>query len=215
MIATFVIELVLAIYTLYKYKLSELMVVILLLLTMLGVFQLAEYNVCTSASELWSRVGYAAITTLPALGVHLFYLLSGNKSRRIVLASYIAMLVAAIYFLAFDGVFTGYGCTGNYVIFELSSSATVLYSIYYFGLLAMSMALSIYWLIKNPRAKSKKQLIEALIVGYLMFLVPTATVITLFPDSQGGIPSIMCGFAVAFALVLAIYISPRALQAKK
>lgn len=215
MIATFAIEIVLAAYTLFKYKLSELMVVVFSLLTMLGVFQLAEYNVCTSGSEIWSRLGYAAITTLPALGIHLFYLLSVNKSRKVVGASYAAMAIALSYFLASSDVFTGYRCAGNFVIFELSSLTTVLYSVYYFSLLAVAISLSIYWLFKHPKAKTKKQLITALVVGYGVFLVPTATVITIFPDSQAGIPSIMCGFAVIFALILAVYIAPRALTVKK
>lgn len=214
MIATFLIEIGLAIYTIVRYKMNEMMVVILLLLTMLGLFQLGEYFVCTSGSEIWSRVGYMAITTLPALGVHLFYLLSDNKSRKVVTLVYAAMLAFAGYFLFSADVFKGYECTGNYVIFQLGSLASLLYEIYYFGLMFLSIGLSIYWLVNHPKAKSRKKLIEALIIGYLVFLIPTATVTSFFPDTRSAIPSIMCGFAVIFAIILALYIAPRALNKK-
>jgi len=214
MIATFLIEIALALYTFMKYKMSELMFVVLMLLGMLGLFQFGEYFVCTSGSETWSRIGYVAITTLPALGIHLFYLLSNNSSRKVVYSSYLAMTIFAVYFLASPDVFHGYECTGNYVIFQLNNVARMFYEIYYFGLMFLSICLSIYWLKNHPKSKKKRDLVEALIVGYLVFLVPTAAVTSFIPDTRGGIPSIMCGFAVIFAIILALYIAPRALKKK-
>ena len=214
MIATFLIEISLALYAFFRYKMSELMYVILLLLTMLGIFQLSEYFVCTSSSETWSRLGYVAITTLPALGIHLFYLLSDNKNRKIVYASYLIMILFSVYFLAANDVFQGYVCTGNYVIFQLNHMAGLIYQTYYFGLMFLSIALSVFWLNKHKRSKNKKKLIQALIVGYLVFLVPTAVVNAFLPDTRSGIPSVMCGFAVIFALILALYITPRTLKKK-
>lgn len=215
MIATFVIEIILALYTLFRYKLNELLVVILLLLTMLGLFQYSEYNVCTEVSELWSRIGYVAITTLPTLGIHLFYLLTSNKSRILVSLSYAAMTIITCYFVFAPNIFTSYVCTGNYVIFGLSATSTIYYSLYYFGLLFLSLALSIYWLAKHPKSKSKRKLLEAFVAGYGLFLLPTITLITLIPQTSSAIPSIMCGFAVIFALILAVYIAPRALLKNK
>lgn len=215
MIATFAIEVALALFTVLRYRINELLVIIFALLTMLSLFQYSEYMVCTEQSEIWSRIGYAAITTLPALGIHLFYLLSGKKARGLVIGYYLAMSTIMAYFLTMPNVFTNYSCTGNYVIFGLSTQTTIAYSVYYFGLLAISIGLSIGWLIKHPKNKRKKSLIEALVVGYGIFLVPTTTVITIFPDTQSAIPSIMCGFAVLFALLLALYIAPRALVKRK
>jgi hypothetical protein len=54
-----------------------------------------------------------------------------------------------------------------------------------------------------------------MMVGYLVFLIPTSVVGIAFPDSQRGIPSIMCGFAVLFAAIFALYILPIAGIAKK
>lgn len=214
MVATFLIEIGLAVYTLVRYKMSELLFVVLLLLTMLGIFQLSEYFVCTQSSEAWSRLGYVAITTLPALGIHLFYLLSANKRRQVVYFSYFIMILFSIYFLLAPNVFNGFECTGNYVIFQLNHTASLVYQIYYFGLMFLSIGLSWFWIKNHPKSKEKKNLIEALIVGYLVFLVPTAVVNSFFPESRSGIPSVMCGFAVIFAVILALYIAPRALKAK-
>lgn len=214
MIATFLIEIGLALYAFLRYKMSEMMFIILLLLTMLGIFQLSEYFVCTSSSETWSRLGYVAITTLPALGIHLFYLLSDNKNRKIVYVSYLVMILFSVYFLAAEDVFQGYACTGNYVIFQLNHMAGLIYQTYYFGLMFLSIGLSVFWLNKHKKSKNKKKLIQALIVGYLVFLVPTAVVNAFLPDTRSGIPSIMCGFAVIFALILTLYITPRTLKKK-
>ncbi len=58
-------------------------------------------------------------------------------------------------------------------------------------------------------ARKKLEAVRALILGYLVFLVPTAISNTVEPSSRAGIPSIMCGFAVIFALILVIYVLPR------
>jgi len=47
-------------------------------------------------------------------------------------------------------------------------------------------------------------------VGYLVFLVPTALAYSVSPATRRGIPSIMCGFAVLFALILTLYVLPLA-----
>ena len=56
MIATFVIEVSLAIYTLWRYKLNPVTRLTVALLVCLAIFQLAEYNVCEGALLL-SGVG--------------------------------------------------------------------------------------------------------------------------------------------------------------
>ena len=55
---------------------------------------------------------------------------------------------------------------------------------------------------------------KSLMFGYLVFLIPTATVNYIKPETRAGIPSIMCGFAVFFALILAFKILPLAAKKK-
>ena len=84
MLATFAVEIVMAIYTVWRYKMTTTTRLITAALAMLALFQLSEYYDCTglgiNAAD-WSRVGYAAITTLPPLGLHLLHKL-GDKPNR-------------------------------------------------------------------------------------------------------------------------------------
>ena len=109
-------------------------------------------------------------------------------------------------------VFTGYQCTGNYVIFQIGVRASIAYGLYYYGWLVTAMYLGARWANQMLRAglssHSKLQAIRAMIIGYLVFLVPTALAYSVSPSVRRGIPSIMCGFAVLFALILTLYVMP-------
>jgi hypothetical protein len=48
------------------------------------------------------------------------------------------------------------------------------------------------------------------VFGWLSFLLPTGIVNALNPQSISGIPSVMCGFAVIYAIVLVFGILPMA-----
>jgi len=46
------------------------------------------------------------------------------------------------------------------------------------------------------------------IVGYLSFMGPMGFAYLFFPETRNGIASIMCGFAIVFALILSLKIVP-------
>lgn len=215
MLATLTIEFTLAIYSFIRYKMTPISRLIVGILVGLATFQMAEYHVCTgagSAASAWSRLGFITITVLPALGLHLMQVLANQRSAKLVYGTYLAMLGFMAYFLVAP-VFSGYQCTGNYVIFQFSERVTGLYSLYYFGLLFMGLGLGWHWRdVLKRQAKQKQsqlQAISGLMVGYLVFLVPVAVVNVIRPKTQEGIPSLMCGFAVLLAFVLVGYILPR------
>jgi hypothetical protein len=54
----------------------------------------------------------------------------------------------------------------------------------------------------------QRRALYALIAGALTFLVPTAIVNLLDPMTVAGMPSIMCGFAVLFAVILVGLVLP-------
>ena len=217
MLATLLIEFGLALYTVWRYKLNVFGRLVSLTLIMLAAFQTAEYFVCTGSAgnvEGWSRSGFVAITALPPLGLHLLHVLAGKPGRKLVKFAYAAMAGFMIYFTFYSNAFTGYHCTGNYVIFQLHVKSGGAYAIYYYGLLLTGLALGWRWAnqLMTQGKKSRRQLeaVRALMVGWLVFLVPTAIANTVSPASKQAIPSVMCGFAVLFALILAFYILPRA-----
>ncbi|QWQ32041.1 hypothetical protein KOY48_04040 [Candidatus Minimicrobia naudis] len=109
MLATLAIEIILAIYTFWRYKLTAVTRIVVVLLVCLALFQWAEYNVCEGAIFLdnlgWAKLGYIAITMLPPLGIHLIYEISGDKRRWIPVLGYTFAVVFISYFLlAVNGV---------------------------------------------------------------------------------------------------------------
>ena len=94
MIATFFIEIGLAIYVAWRYKLNEVTRLAVALLTFLAIFQLAEYNVCEGSFGInslgWARLGYVAITLLPPIGFHLATKIAGQKQYGLVAFAYAA-----------------------------------------------------------------------------------------------------------------------------
>lgn len=222
MLATLFVEFSLAIYTLWRYKLSSVAKLIGTLLVMLGTFQLAEYFVCTGygiSAEQWSRVGFAAITTLPPLGLHLLHMAADKPGRKVVYASYFTMTAFIAFFLSYHMAFIGHQCTGNYVIFQIGRTMAIVYGLYYYSLLTIAGFLALRWVrelkIKGLKKTKRLESVRALIVGNLVFLIPTAIANTVRPETRAGIPSIMCGFAVLYSLILALYVAPRLLAQKE
>jgi hypothetical protein len=221
MIATMAVEICMAVYTAWRYKLTPPVKLIFALLVGLASFQLAEFFVCTGYVNHqleWSRLGFVMISLLPPLGIHLMHALAGKPDRKIVNAAYITMAGFIGVFLISD-TFTGHKCTGNYVIFQFTGKVTNAYFIYYFGWLLIGMGLGLKWAeelkAKGKAAVKQLQTVQALILGYLIFLVPSALAMIIKPDSRQGIPSVLCGFAILLALTLVFYILPRAGTVRK
>ncbi len=222
MIATMVIEIGLAVYTIWRYKLNNLVRLVVTMLVGLATFQMAEYFVCTGLGSMavpWSRVGFVAITALPPLGLHIMHHLAGKPQRRLVNTAYVSMAGFMLFFLLSPGTFTGHECTGNYVIFQFTPNVTGVYTIYYFGWLAAGIGLGWQWaneLMSKGKSKTKQlQAVQGLILGYLVFLVPSAISMVVKPEARRGIPSVLCGFAVLLALILSGYILPKAATVKQ
>jgi len=171
----------------------------------LAIFQFAEFNVCgtgvISAVDA-SRLGHIAITLLPPLGVHTVYALAGAKKRPLLWPAYIAGAAFAIFFL-FAG-HSGHECLGNYVIFQIQPDSSRIYTAYYYGLLAVAL-----WLCASLKTSKTKAALYGLAAGYLAFILPTTAANLIDPVTLYGIPSIMCGFAVLLALVLALWVMPK------
>jgi len=210
MLATFLIESALLMYVVWRYKLSPIARLIAVTLTLLATFQLAEYNVCggmNMSAAFWSRIGFVVITLLPPLGIHLVYLIAGRKDRTIVYASYAVGAVWAAIFGSSEWAFIGHACGGNYAIFNLRADITPLYGLYYYGWLMGGVVLAMLFA-REVKNKEQANALLLLVVGYFIFLVPTATANIVKPETVSGIPSIMCGFAVLFALILVFGILP-------
>lgn len=216
MIATFVIEIALAAWTIVRYKQTTVTRLAVALLFFLATFQLAEYLVCQKLGGdalLWSRIGFISITMLPPLGIHLTYVLAGAKKRPLVWPAYMLAALFVAFFALAGRSLDGHACTGNYVIFQVAPGFGGLYGLYYYVLLIVTLLLGWYF-IRSTRKKEVKKALRALMFGYAVFLIPTTTVSLMKPETVSAIPSIMCGFAVLLALVLSFVVLPLGAQKK-
>jgi hypothetical protein len=211
MLATFAIEITLLITMVCIKKLNATTRLAGAILFFLAAFQLAEYFVCGglgASSTQWSRFGFIAITTLPPLGIHLIHNIAKKKAGLVVYGSYALMSLWIILFGFSERAFSGYECVSNYIIFSLQSNVGLYYGAYYYGILLLGIWMALQFA-RSVKQKKVKEALHGMVFGYLTFLLPTAIVNTISPETMVGIPSIMCGFAVLFALTLFFYVAPR------
>lgn len=201
---TFIIELTLALYILFRYKTNSFNLLTVVIILLLGTFQLSEYMLCTSENLiLWGRIGAASITLLPALGLHLITFFT--KKSWLVIAGYIfgVCLMSIIFFLPSLTIDTR--CTVKFVILLPQTFYQQIFIFYYVGFLFIGIFAIIHSL--ATQTKNYNSLIWMLI-GYLSFILPTIIVFILYQTTRQGIPSIMCGFAIFLAVVLAFKVIP-------
>lgn len=214
MIATFTIETILAVYIVLRYGSSLFRTIVVTTLICLASFQLAEYQVCEGpkASALaWTKLGLVGITLLPALGMHLV----GTVTRRspLIPIGYAIALAYALTFLFLPGATAQAECSGNYVMLNIKTGwISLIYAAYYWIFLGLGIAELSWRLIAQHRAEPMEfstKLIAMTLGGYLSFILPMAAVAILNSELRAATPSIMCGFALFLAIVLAIWIAPQ------
>ncbi len=208
MLATFLFEFGAAFYIMWRYRLDTLSRLVVAMLFALGVFQLAEYMICGGLglqTHEWARLGYVSITLLPAIGIHIITTLAGKKQPWLVYSAYASMVVFALYFALMPGAIDDHQCRPNYAVFDMDHMSVTLYSLYYYGWLITGTLLSLLWAKGN---KKTGKALRALCAGYLLFMLPTATINLIAPETMAGIPSIMCGFAVILAIILTFVVMP-------
>lgn len=209
MIATCIIETSLLVYTLVRYKMSTLTRLAVATLGLLALFQLSEFTVCGAthwSAAFWSRVGYIAITLLPPVGMHLIKTISGRGPRWLVQLGYVSGIFFAAVFGLSSTAFQSHVCAGNYAIFQLAHPIGGFFFAYYYGWLILGIMQSLYFCM-TATINIRKALIYQ-VFGYLSFLLPTGIVNAMNPQTIAGIPSVMCGFAVIYAIVLSFGIVP-------
>ncbi len=218
MLATFIFEIVSAFIILIRYKRSGTAGLIVAILVCLAIFQGTEYLLCGGfglTGNLWSKVGYLAITMLPPLGLHLAYSIAGVKPPRVVSVAYLSALAFMVYFAFYTEAVTGQTCYANYVVFQSGTGLLpiALYALYYYGWLLIGTAtcLSLARKLKNKQLSAA---LIALAIGYSSFIVPTTIANLVDPSTIAGIPSIMCGFAVILAAILVAKVAPDSLKSR-
>lgn len=216
MIATFLIEIGLLLYTIIRYKMSPATRIVAATLFCLAFFQFAEFNVCEGSdglNEFYSRLGFIAITLLPPLGIHLVRTIAGRGSKLLVWAAYVSALVFIVTFGFHETAFQSNVCAGNYAVFQLMPNLGGLFFAYYYLWLLVGISMCLYYGVKGSQKIREALALQAF--GFLSFVLPTGIVNAVNPETINAIPSVMCGFAVIYALVLTFGITPRILKQKQ
>ena len=222
MLITLLIEFSLAVYAFIRYRMTAFGRLVILLLILLGGFQLAEYQICSNSNLLfWSRFGFAVITFLPVLGLHLISLVTGKS--RFLKFGYILMFAYIAIFAFTPNAITGAVCGGNYIIFYTGQKLAWTYTVYFFGFLLLSIweALENISPVRGSEgsqlasasngmdAENRKNLLIWIILGYGSVMIPMGIVYVLSLEARQAIPSIMCGFAIILAFILAFKVAPK------
>jgi hypothetical protein len=98
-------------------------------------------------------------------------------------------------------------CLGNYVIFTIAPWAVLPYAAYYYGWLMVGVGYG-WQAAKILKSVSKQKALRGFALGYMAFIIPTTAANVIDPDTVAGIPSIMCGFAIIFAIVITMVVLP-------
>lgn len=208
MLITLIIEFCLAIYTLARYKMTTVSRLATTILIALGCFQLSEYMICGGLGLThieWAKFGYIAITLLPALNIHLIAAIAGKKKHLLLSTAYATSLIFVAYYLFNNGALSGQECFANYAVFYSHGIMSELFGVYYSLWLIIGLYLAWQWSKQLPK---KRKALRAVLLGNLLFILPTCFFIIIDPTTIKGIPSIMCGFAVILALTLVVKVLP-------
>ncbi len=201
---TFVVEFILAAYVIIRYRHTLFGRISALLLILLGTFQLSEYFICTTShTDIATRIGYAAITFLPILSIHLIAI--ATKKTALTLVGYIAASIITGVILFVPGVFEYTNCSGKFVIFFNKFYFSLWFGAYYLFFILAGIFLAVSRLYNQHYSK---RLLKWFLIGYASFLVPTAALFVLIEATRIAVGSIMCGFAVLLAIILVVKILP-------
>lgn len=208
MLMTFLLEFILALYVLIRYKKSPVVYITVLILCLLSVFQLAEYMLCGGlglSNVEWAKLGYMAITILPALGIHLILALAKEKAVAFLIAAYASAGSYVLYFALASQSVIARECAPNYALFDTQGYGAFLYALYYYGWLLVALLLAAYMARKHPK---KAHVMKWMVAGYSSFIIPTTLANLINPSTMSAIPSIMCGFAIILAVILVWRVLP-------
>jgi drug/metabolite transporter (DMT)-like permease len=120
----------------------------------------------------------------------------------------VVALAFVTFFVFVPQSISGATCGGNYVILNIEPSLHSLYGYYYFGFLLLGIWEALEGIREDNKKRMTKRALFWFIIGYLSFILPLTLVYTFLPMTRIAIASVMCGFAVIFALILAFKIAP-------
>lgn len=205
-LATALVEFAVSFFLIFRYKLNFFVKLLAIFIAVLGLYQFAEYMMCTTGYvDLWGRFGFIAYTLLPAMGLHFVLRFSRKKF------SYYLLYIPTLIFIAtaiFVEEFMLVGFCADYFVvmrnvFVTSGNFDYLKYVY-MGYYSIYILLSILFLVPGLiNADSRpKRVLYMMAIGALVVSAGAAFVfIVVLPDFKVMFPSIYCEFSLIFAFI--------------
>jgi hypothetical protein len=154
-IATALIEFGVAIYLWHKIKDNKSLTPIPIFIAILGLYQFTEFMLCTTTNPVfWARIGFAAYTFLPAVGMHLVFNMKKKKLGRLI---YLFPTVFGVFAIFYPNFILYSSCnlihaTVKSIIFNENKVLMFIYLVYYFSAFAVCGS---YLLLKDYKTSKK------------------------------------------------------------
>lgn len=207
---SFAIEALLGVFALWRYRKSVLGRLVAVFLFLLAGFQISELFICGGASsEFWTRFGYACTAFLPVVGIDLIERMTGKRVYTTL--GYAMAASFTVIITSYPNLFQLSECTGKFVAMQATYSGfEILYLVYYLAALLLGVGLAY----EARNKKALRPIMNWLIIGYASFMIPTFLLNVFVSTTRVGIGSILCGFAVIVACIMAGKVLPLMEKAK-
>jgi len=203
---TAIFEFGVATFLLFYYKKSSFNKAIIILIYLLGLYQLTEYMLCSSNSPFfWAKIGFVTYTFLPAIGLNFCYDYVKRKYNSLFI--FIIPTIFSLFALLNKNFIIETLCENYFVVvrhmFFNNLLLIIMYLMYYFGFIILISYLLIQHY-KKLRSKIKKEIDIDVLIGIFISLVPAILLLFIFPALIISFPSIYCKFAVLFTIAATI-----------
>ena len=178
------------------------------ILLLLSLYQIMEILTCLSptGSVMFAKLGYLAITWLPALGLLLICFLfpyRSNTMLRFVQLMLLASFFMNIWILADSSFVHGSVCSIVFARYKHSMPQFNFYGIYYhLGLMGM-LVTSTLGIMKSNEQKIRIKL-GIMLLGTITFIFPALLVVVVFTPADGSLTSVLCHFALFLAISITL-----------
>ncbi len=176
------------------------------ILLFLAGYQIFEVGICanSAASGFLPRLAFIDVAWLPPLGLLLIAKLQRPRSRLTYGNAY-AMFAAAlgiVVWIALDGGFVSSSvCNTLFARYTNPMPRFTIYAgFYWLGLLGMIVHSG--YGVRTCSDPHRRRLLFQVFAGTLAFLIPSLVVSSYLAPAEGALPSVMCHFALIFAVFL-------------
>lgn len=162
---------------------------------LLAGYQICEHAICRSGGDAWlCRAGFAIIALLPATTLHIARLLTGRRLPMRAIYGIFGLL--AVWVLVDPAFVSGATCSLFYVHYQHGNDLNLIYGFSYE--IALLVLIVVLW----PARRERRAL--AMLIGVILFFVPSWIVYFVLPSTRTAHPSLMCIFAFELSLALLV-----------